>query len=376
MTGATGLSGGIARANLNVLHALADVAEAGGLALHVISLHEDDRHRPSMLPSGTIFLGCRGNKLLYALRVWRSLGRDTLYVFDHVRLAMPALPMMLAGLARVVVMAHGSESWRLLRRTSKWIFRRATLCLTNSQYTLRRMRETFDGFDATHCELGLPPSAAGYADAAGGSSRPDATVQSLCSVDGVNRPIGSRMLLLVGRMDSREREKGHFPLLQVWPRVVARYPHAQLVFAGPGDDVEALRGLAAERGVGASVFVPGFVEEKELQALYARCHAFVMPSRQEGFGLVYLEAMNHGKACVGCRGDGAEDVIIDEESGYLIDDPGDSAELYRVICRLYDDPQRTRDLGQRGLLRVHGHFSSASAQERIRDRISRLLWSR
>ncbi len=50
-----------------------------------------------------------------------------------------------------------------------------------------------------------------------------------------------------------------------------------------------------------------------LEQLYSQCYAFVVPSKQEGFGLVHLEAMNFGKPCVGCFDDGAADVNVDGE---------------------------------------------------------------
>lgn len=372
MTGAVGLPGGIARSNLNVLCAMVDISRDTGRSLHVVSLHEEPVHRPGILPENASFTGCRGQKWHYARSLWCLGHSETFYLFDHVHLAMPMLPHMLLGIGKVVILAHGSESWRRVRPTSKLLYRKADLCLTNSYYTLRRMRETFGGFRALDCQLGLPPGTTLTGEM---KENRDAS-EFLQSIDGEVRRLGERMLLLVGRMDSREREKGHYALLDAWPRIFARYPDAQLVFAGPGDDRERISSRAEELGLSASVFVPGYLDERALHGLYARCHAFVMPSRQEGFGLVYLEAMSHAKACVGCRADGAEDVIVDGETGYLVNDPRDSLELSAVVSRLFDEPELTRHLGRQGLARLHSGFSSEQAQSRIRDRIRSILCSR
>ena len=61
---------------------------------------------------------------------------------------------------------------------------------------------------------------------------------------------------------------------------------------------------------------------------------------QGGFGLVYLEAMNYAKPCVGCFGDGGEDVIVDGETGLLVHDPNDAQELQQVLIELLEDPAR------------------------------------
>ena len=84
-----------------------------------------------------------------------------------------------------------------------------------------------------------------------------------------------------------------------------------------------------------------------LSRLYSRCFAFVMPSLQEGFGLVYLEAMNYAKPCLGCSDQGTEDVIVPGETGVLVRDPGDDDELAGGIESLLADPIAVRGSGQR-----------------------------
>jgi hypothetical protein len=90
-----------------------------------------------------------------------------------------------------------------------------------------------------------------------------------------------------------------------------------------------------------------------------------MPSRQEGFGLVYLEAMNYGKPCVGCYDDGAEEVIVPGETGWLVRDPANQAELQDVLRSLLTDPAEAKARGTNGFHRLHERFTSQHHQERI-----------
>ena len=98
-----------------------------------------------------------------------------------------------------------------------------------------------------------------------------------------------------------------------------------------------------------------------------------MPSKQEGFGLVYLEAMNFGKPCVGCFDDGAEDVIVHEQTGLLVRDPNDAQELLGVLRRLLSEPERARQMGSQGFARLHERFTAAHVQQRVYENIARVL---
>lgn len=369
MTGAARTSGGIASANLNVLVALDRLAQERGCGLRVLSLHEGNEARPEFLSEDSDFRGFQGGKIGFSVELVRMFRGDTLFVVDHVRLALPLAPLLAVARGRCVIMAHGSESWRRVRRSSRWLFRQASLCLANSHFTLRHMRRSLGGFNGTACPLGLSPRHSLNEEV---PSACDSAIR-LHAVDGVEREIGDRMILLVGRMDSRERRKGHAQLLDVWERVVKRFPDAQLVFAGPGDDHERYEVHARSIGGAACVFVCRFLPVDMLQALYRRCYAYVMPSSQEGFGLVYLEAMNFAKPCVGCHDDGGEDVIVDGVTGVLLRDPENREELTEVITRLLNSERDAKEMGLNGWKRLKEQFTAGHAQERVMTRMAGLL---
>jgi phosphatidylinositol alpha-1,6-mannosyltransferase len=289
--------------------------------------------------------------------------------FDHVTLALPVLPFAVLGRVRTVVFAHGSEAWRRVRRSSRWSFRHASLTLTNSEFTRRRMLACGVKGRIVACPLGLSPEAP-----LNDSIPPPAALPvELEAADGSRRPLGPHMLLLVARMHSGERQKGHDELLHAWPAVRREFPDAQLVFAGPGDDRLRLAEKSVAAGIASSVFLPGRVPAGTLSRLFQRCVAHVMPSRQEGFGLVHLEAMNFGKACVGCRHDGAADVIVDGVTGLLAENPDDPDELAGLLCRLLGDAGYAARLGAAGFARLHGQFTARHVQERLVRMIGELL---
>ena len=369
MTGACATPGGIAAANLNVLHALADLSSLTGARLSVLSYLERAADRPPFLPDSVEFMAFGGSKPRFTLELLRRVGQRPLFVFDHVTLCVPLLPLSAAGAARTVTFAHGSEAWRRIRKTSRWSFQHARLCLTNSHYTLGKMRERFANFEGAACPLGLPPGFPLNPEVP-----PEADEQSeMTAADGQTRALGRKVLLLVARMHPGEREKGHYELLEVMPRLLEHFPDVQMVFAGPGEDAENLRRVARDKGVAGAVFLPGRLPAETLQSLYRRCYAFVMPSRQEGFGLVYLEAMSYAKACVGCYEQGAEDIILHGETGLLVRDPSDGRELFDALRRLLSDPARAREMGLGGFKRLHANFTARHYQERVKEQIGALL---
>jgi phosphatidylinositol alpha-1,6-mannosyltransferase len=367
MTGACGLCGGIARANRNVLQALVEISDEHNRPLTVLSLLEQPGDRPP-LPEGARFHAFAGSKRKFSLALLRACASRPLICFDHVTLALPVLPLAAAGVVKTVIFAHGSEAWKRVRRSSRWSFRYAALTLTNSDFTLRKMKSRLGRFRGAACPLGLSPDFR-----LSGGSPPGGPAPELEAVDGHRRALGGRVLLLVARLDPREGEKGHAELIDVLPRLLEEFPDVQLVCPGPGDGRRSLEARAGQNRVAHAVFLPGLVTGEALEDLYRRCYAFVMPSRQEGFGLVYLEAMNYARPCVGCYDDGAEDVIVPGETGLLVRDPRDTEEVLGILRSLLKDAEEARRLGENGLRRLHAQFTAAHHQERVRECLEQVL---
>ena len=125
-------------------------------------------------------------------------------------------------------------------------------------------------------------------------------------------------------------------------RVLAEVPDATLVMVGRGDDVDRLRTKAAALGIGRSVHFPGFLSDAALRAVLRHTAVLAMPSRGEGFGLVYLQAMQLGVPCLGSRDDAAGDVIVDGETGLLVPHQDPDAIAGAIARLLTDEPMRRR----------------------------------
>lgn len=114
-------------------------------------------------------------------------------------------------------------------------------------------------------------------------------------------------------------------------RFVAGSPPLRLVVAGSGPERAAIVRLAAELGVADRVELRGHLERDELRRLYARAHAFVLPSERESFGIAALEARAAGLPVVAMLASGVRDFVRQGVDGLLA---RDERELSRFMARV------------------------------------------
>jgi phosphatidyl-myo-inositol dimannoside synthase len=183
------------------------------------------------------------------------------------------------------------------------------------------------------------------------------------------------MVLTVGRLAASERYKGHDILLEAWPAVLRRVPDAVYWIVGGGDDRQRLELRARELGIAESVHFTGPVSHEELEACYDRCCVFAMPARTElnahaprgeGFGIVFLEAMAHGKPVVGPDTGAPAEFIRSGEHGLLVN-PTESSEVASALIELLEDPERASRMGKAGSEWVAREFGFNRFCERLRD---------
>jgi len=182
-------------------------------------------------------------------------------------------------------------------------------------------------------------------------------------------------VLTVGRIAASERYKGHDAVLDAWPEVLRRVPDAVYLIVGDGDDRRRLESRAREMGITDSVQFAGSVSPEELDVCYDRCSVFAMPARTEldartprgeGFGIVFLEAMAHGKPVVGPRVGAPAEFIRSGEHGLLVD-PADSGELAGALIELLEYPERAKRMGEAGKNWVAREFTFEKFCERLRE---------
>lgn len=298
--------------------------------------------------------GLGGNQRALALEVWKRQVRDrgTAFVFDLLGVARTQSYLPAPLRAPYLIPLYGIEVWRPLEWDRRRALAHATVLFAISAHTLERARPFAPGLNgAAVLPLALE------------ERKPEGAVDAPL----LGR-LGRGFFLIVGRMDVRERYKGHDQLLEALRGV----PDARLVVAGDGDDRPRLEAKAEGLGVADRVAFTGFASEATLIELYRRCAAFAMPSRGEGFGLVYLEAMRAGKPVLAARGSAAEEIVVDGTTGLLVD-PDDREELRDALFRLLDHPGEAKRMGEAGFERWRRELSLERFRERLRPLLERLI---
>jgi glycosyltransferase involved in cell wall biosynthesis len=260
-------------------------------------------------------------------------------LFTHVNLMrLSRLVRAAAPRAKVAALGHGVEVWEPVAPRIRRMLQRADAVLSPSAYTRAKLiaENSVEPGRITVIAHGLDPSwTTGRTQAA--PKRPYPT------------------LLSVARLTHADVYKGLSQVLQAMPHVLERCPGARYVVVGDGDARASLERLAQQLGVWRSAEFCGELQEDDLRRAYQAADLFVLPSKKEGFGIVFLEAMSHGLPVVAARVGGTLDVVEDGRSGILVppDSPEQLASALSGLLLLREERAR---MGAAGRRRVEENF--------------------
>jgi alpha-maltose-1-phosphate synthase len=154
-------------------------------------------------------------------------------------------------------------------------------------------------------------------------------------------------ILYVGAMSL---QKGVQYLVQAYQKL--QHPAKSLTFIGAPS--EALMGVLKQRGLWSDdIKVLGHMPQAELKHVMSSSHVMVLPSIQDGFGMVMAQAMACGCPVIASCNTGGEDLFNDSDEGYIVP-IRDVDALVNRLQALADDPQLRAGMGQRALARVKG----------------------
>ena len=216
--------------------------------------------------------------------------------------------------------------------------------------------------------------------AAPGSWPPIEVVHPMADLIDARQPLQplpeSMRLLTVARMDAGERYKGHLLVLQALRQLKesqALPESLQWRVVGQGNDRQALEQQCKDWGLMPWVRFLGGISDAALKQELRSCSLLVMPSSfaieadgrscGEGFGIVYLEAAQAGRASIACRLGGQSDLIVDGLTGWLIEPA--SSELAELLLRLAHKPEDLVAAGEQAQQRALAHFSQASFDQAL-----------
>lgn len=317
-TDSYGGHGGIALYNRDLAEALAARPDCE----EVIVVPRVIRREPREIPPKITFLAdaARG-PLSYMRAVARARrANPDVVICGHVNL----LPVACTIARRPLLMVYGIEAWKRLPMRSNQLLHRCAAIVSISEVTRDRLLGWSRYAGKTH----LLPNAIHAEDYGIHAKRAE-----LVALYGLE---GKRVLLTVGRLESEERYKGFDEVLEVLPNLPSDVVY---VIAGTGNDRARLERKAARLGVGERVVFTGFFPDEQKLDLYSLADVYVMPSRGEGFGFVFLEALASGVPAIGSKLDGGREALRGGELGLLVD-PTNPAEIEAAIRELLTSRER------------------------------------
>lgn len=283
--------------------------------------------------------------VLAASAAARRLARKREYDVVHVHWAVPnGVPGWVAvwtagGRAALVTTFYGAEirfaerRFPVARRFLRWYCRRSHL-IAISKSTRESLRPYTDR------EIEIIPYGVPFSEE---------------SVRAVTRRPDVPLFLFVGRLVAR---KGVDRLLQALSRSMDRQWRLEIVGFGPERD--RLLEIVGDLGLEGRVEFLGRVDDERLARAYREASCLVLPATvddradTEGLGVVLLEAMAHGLPVIATRRGGITDIVVDGETGFLVDD--EIEEIASGIRRFLENPESATAMGDAGRRRVQETF--------------------
>ena len=142
-----------------------------------------------------------------------------------------------------------------------------------------------------------------------------------------------------------------------------KYPGIIYLITGKGKEKKKLEKLIKELSLQNMVIFIGEVSHYKVMEYMASCEIFSLPSWNEGFGVVYLEAMAQGKPVIGCRGEGIEDFVEHGKTGMLVESK-DVDSLVQTIDYLLSNPDEAQAIGERARKLVLENYTWEKSAEK------------
>jgi phosphatidylinositol alpha-1,6-mannosyltransferase len=328
LTDAYGGIGGIAKFNRDLLGALADVNSVS----EVIALARVITKDQETVPEKVVFDRKAANGFTSFIRrvmIQAVMARSvSLIICGHINLLPLAWVVSRLKRCPLLLVVHGIDVWEPHRNfLVRALVVRVDAVISVSCYTAERMQKWCG---VSESRFRILPNCVDL----------DNFIPRLRDEALVKRYdlAGCRVLMTVGRLAGQERYKGFDEVIAVLPILTAENPDLVYMIVGEGEDRARLRAKVHELGLDDFVRFTGYIDEREKVSLYNLADVYVMPSRGEGFGIVFLEAMACGVPAIGSEVDGSREALLFGRLGQLVN-PNNLSEIAQAIRKALKTPR-------------------------------------
>lgn len=340
-------TGGIEKFNRSLLKALHELSVDGYMDADAISAYDpvpDEKYFPQLR-----FTGHGGGRPLFVLNaLYQALKYDTV-ILGHVNLAIVGyLIKLIKPSVRLIVIAHGIEVWYTLTGTKKRLLENADIILAVSNFTKGKILEFNPTVKESRIRI-FPNTIDPYFKLPSTFNKPSYLMERYGLIK------NQQVLLTITRLAYSEKYKGYDDVIASIPRIKKEVPGLTYLIGGKADpgEHERVKKLIEQTGVCETVRLLGFIDDTELIDHYLLADVFVLQSRKEGFGIVFIEALACGRKVIAGSKDGSVEALMQGELGTLID-PDDQQELIQSIVNLLRTDRHSPSLLQRKVSEAFG----------------------
>lgn len=287
----------------------------------------DEKYFPASL-----FRGFHIQKLNFIYAAIRQGIGSKLVIMSHVNLLVVGFVIkLLSPKTKLVLIAHGVEVWRILPARKRGMLSRCDLVLAVSKYTRDMMMQLYK----------LDPGKIVILNNCLDPFLPVLLVEGrnpeLLHRYGIG--INDIVFMTLSRLASSERYKGYDFVLYSIKALEAKYPSIKYLVVGKYDpaEKERLDKITKHLGLERQIIFTGFIPDTELASHFNLADLYVMPSRKEGFGIAFIEALYYGKPVIAGNKDGSVDALANGKFGLLVN-PDNQDEITAAIARVLENP--------------------------------------
>lgn len=325
-----GFTGGIEKVCRTICRGLYDLEEEGTIEAKVYSMYDNNNDRDSRYLKKQQYKGFQGHRKRFVVNAFLSGISADVVILSHVHLLSIAyLIKRLRPNTKVYLIAHGIEIWKKFPEPKLKALKRLDKIICVSQFTADKILKTH-GIAGEKLEI-LNNCLDPFYYFPDDFSKPKALLKRY------NLTEENAILISLSRLSSSEKYKGYDRTIAILPELVKKHPNVVYLLAGKYDEDEKVRidNLIKKYDIANHIRLIGFVDEAEVSDHFLLSDIFVMPSKKEGFGIVFIEAMASGLYAVAGNKDGSVDALKNGQLGELID-PDDSNQILTTLCKLLE----------------------------------------
>jgi len=273
-----------------------------------------------------------GSRLKFIKKAVLDAVKFDVVILSHINLAMVGgIIKLINPKCKIWLVAHGIEVWRKLSFVKLNLLKNCDKIICVSNFTKNQIIK-MHGVIANKCVV-LNNVVDPFMQI------PTVFKKPLDLLDRYQLTANNPVLFTLTRLSTAEQYKGYEQVINVVAKLKNAYPTIKYIIAGAADNEEEARvkNLIQANNVEENVILTGFVEEAQLNNYFLLADVFVLPSRNEGFGIVFIEAMTCGLPVICGNTDGSLDAIKNGELGTAVD-PEDLNELERAIAQQLSKP--------------------------------------